>query len=227
MRSRTLALSLILFSLLIMPVSGFAYTSNICKGFSSCTSNEVGPFMGGISVACGNSGDCTLGDIMLVFANVGNWILGVIGGVVLLMYVVGGIYLLSSGGNPGRITKGKDYLKKSTLGLLIVFFAYAGINTLTTTLKTPSPDEPPVPPSACDQKQFVGHSCGPSKICVWQDTQTEGSYGTCMDACPATFGVNSGCFAFSEEALELGSGNYETCVVGLCPGDSLCCYTKN
>jgi hypothetical protein len=54
------------------------------------------------------------------------------------MYTIGGIYLLTSSGNSSQLQKGKDYMKVSTIGLLIVFFAYLGIMALKKVLETGS-----------------------------------------------------------------------------------------
>ncbi len=123
-------LALLGMTLALMPFPVFAYSSNICTAGSTCGANEVGVFMQGISLACGNTGDCTLNDIMLVFVNTGNYVVGLIGGIVLLMYIIGGVYFLTSAGNPERVKEGKKYLSISTIGLLIVMFSYLGIYAL-------------------------------------------------------------------------------------------------
>lgn len=137
MRIRLLAI----LTLLVLLPAGYASAavgSNICRGTTECTSAEVGTFMQGISVACGNLGTCSITDITQVFYNIGNFVLGIVGALVFLAYVVGGFYFLLSGG-PGIDQakfrqKGMDALKKSTLGLVIVFSAYAGLVTLKTIL---------------------------------------------------------------------------------------------
>ena len=83
-----------------------------------------------ISQGCGNLGDCTLEDILTVFMNIGNYVVGIIGAVVLLMYVVGGFYWLASAGRKEWVDKGKKYMTISTVGLLIVMFSYLGIYAL-------------------------------------------------------------------------------------------------
>lgn len=123
MKHKKIQTLLVLAFLLIVPITTNAYSSDICKS-TSCTNKEVGPFMQSISSACGNSGTCSLEDIMIVFANTGNYVIGLIGAVVLLMYIIGGIYFITSGGNAERRNKGKEYLKKSTIGLLIVMSAW-------------------------------------------------------------------------------------------------------
>lgn len=127
---RITGILLIFFSFSLLPLAGFAYSSNICKGTPSCSETEVGPFMKGITTQCGNSGNCSLEDILLVFANVGNFALGIVGALVLLMYVIGGFYMLTSGGDSGRVTTGKKYLTISTTGLVIVMVAYLAIIAL-------------------------------------------------------------------------------------------------
>lgn len=113
-----------------------AYQSDICQGESKCTQTEVGVFLKDISVACGNSGDCSLADIITVFVNIGNYVVGIIGAVALLMYVVGGFYWLASAGRTEWVSKGKKYMTISTIGLLIVIFSYLAILTLRNALKT-------------------------------------------------------------------------------------------
>lgn len=121
---------LLVLTLLVSPNVGQAYNSNICKSTTGCTEAEVGPFMSGISQGCGNLGDCTLDDILTVFINVGNYVVGIVGAVVLLMYIAGGFYWLASAGRKEWVDKGKKYMTISTTGLLIVMFSYLGIYAL-------------------------------------------------------------------------------------------------
>ncbi len=218
---------MILVSLTILPAGTLAYDSNICLS-SKCVASEVGPFMQGITSTCGNSGNCTLEDMMVVVANVGNWVLGIIGAVVLLMYTIGGIYMLSSGGNPGRVQTGKDYIKISTMGLIIVFVGYLGIttmsNVLTTSTGTPGVDA--ITPAQCAKGGFEGASCGTNKVC--RDKQ-------CMGACEAQFynppdvltkGV---CISFDPEEVGGVGGVKDEFTHGclpsgvLCGGTDMCC----
>ncbi len=54
-----------------------------------------------------------------------NAILGIIGSVSLVMFVFGGITMLTSMGNPEKMTKAKGILVGAILGLIIVFTSYA------------------------------------------------------------------------------------------------------
>jgi len=49
--------------------------------------------------------------------------LGIGGGIAFLASILGGFYLLTSAGNPGRINQGKKIIFYSGLGLLIIIFS--------------------------------------------------------------------------------------------------------
>lgn len=61
---------------------------------------------------------------VLIGRVIGN-ILGYVGAVALLMFVVGGLMWMTSAGNEQRVKKGKDILTWATMGLVIIFTAYA------------------------------------------------------------------------------------------------------
>lgn len=140
MRGSLALLGMTMVVLLLIPGTSFAYTSDICAtgGNNLCEESEVGPFMKDISVLCGNLGDCTLDDILTVFVNVGNYVVGIVGGVVLVMYVAGGFFWLASAGRDEWVKKGKQYMKVSTAGLLIVMFSYLAILALRSAITTGS-----------------------------------------------------------------------------------------
>lgn len=90
--------------------------------------------MQGITANCYNKGECQIEDFLAVFANVGNWIAGIIGIVVFALYVWGGFHLLLAGGSSERVQKGKTIMLTATIGLIIVFGAYIFVATLSCTL---------------------------------------------------------------------------------------------
>ena len=130
MKNRIIAAIVALILVAIPTRIAFAAGSNICA--STCARSEVGPFMYGISQACGNEGTCSLDDIQVVFNNVANYVLEIVAALVFLMYVIGGFFFLVSGlpGQEKLREKGKTALKTSTVGLVIVFGAYAFMHTL-------------------------------------------------------------------------------------------------
>ncbi len=103
-----------------------------------CNTCEIGDFMQGISAACGNTGDCTLTDIMSVVANIGNWILGIIALIVFVIYIYGGIKILMGGAHPDFEKQEKTAIKTATIGLIIVFVANLGLKSIEGLLKTGS-----------------------------------------------------------------------------------------
>lgn len=87
-----------------------------------------------IASKCYNTGDCQLTDVMTVVNNVGVFILGIVGALVFLMYTISGVRWIGAAYLPGgfdeNIKKGKDGLRIATIGLVIVFIAFAAITTL-------------------------------------------------------------------------------------------------
>jgi len=56
--------------------------------------------------------------------------LGIIGSLTLLAFVVGGFLWLTSAGSPERVKKGKDIMVWATIGVFIIFSAYAILRTV-------------------------------------------------------------------------------------------------
>ncbi|PJA45622.1 hypothetical protein CO174_02130 [Candidatus Uhrbacteria bacterium CG_4_9_14_3_um_filter_50_9] len=218
-------------SLLFVLMVAFAFAaptpvsaSDFCSGTSTCSIQEVGPFMQGISSVCGNNGDCTLGDILIVFTNVGNYIIGIIGAVVLLMYVVGGIYMLSSGGNSERVSKGKKYITVSTTGLLIVMFAYLGIQTLNNVIRGGSGALESY--AICEPPDVSGVSPTKKQACGYNQQCSD--EGVCMTICELNHIENTETWSCVDTSDGSVSGTYTGCVSNQCPGgDAIRCCKLN
>src|SRR3989338_5403556 len=96
---------------------------------SSCTGvgykwiNEPGATFGTVSL------DNPLGkgatDIPTLLGKIIQSVLGVVGSLALVMFIYGGTTWMLSGGNQERVTKGKQILIWATLGIIIIFSAYA------------------------------------------------------------------------------------------------------
>ncbi len=52
-------------------------------------------------------------------------ILGIVGSIALVMFIIGGFQWMTAGGNMEKVKKGRDTLVWATLGLVVVFAAYA------------------------------------------------------------------------------------------------------
>lgn len=87
--------------------------ANICPG---------GP---GSECQCRDTGQCSVDDVMQIFVNISTGILGIIGSVVLLMFVYGGFVWITSEGDPGRVNQGKQTVVNAVIGLALVLGAYA------------------------------------------------------------------------------------------------------
>lgn len=71
-----------------------------------------------------NSGNYTLNDFVAVIVNITDWILAISGSLALLGFIVGGAFLIFSGGNREYIDRGKRTLVGSIIGLFIVFSSF-------------------------------------------------------------------------------------------------------
>lgn len=80
--------------------------------------------------ACTISGNCTLCDFVTLAANISQLILSIIGGVVLGMFVLGGIMWLISAGSSERVQKGKQIITGSVIGLMITLGGYMAVNAV-------------------------------------------------------------------------------------------------
>jgi hypothetical protein len=82
-------------------------------------------------VPCGGEGDpCTFCDIYHLIGNIIDFILLIIIPLVLIALVVGAVYLLTSGGNPSRITTGKTIIWHAIAGLIIALIAWIIVYTI-------------------------------------------------------------------------------------------------
>lgn len=78
--------------------------------------------------ACTTSGNCTSCDFLTLAANLAQFILTLIGGIVVGMVVLGGVMLLLSAGSSERVQKGKSIIVGAFIGLAIVLGAYMAVN---------------------------------------------------------------------------------------------------
>lgn len=71
---------------------------------------------------------CQLEDFLLLFVNLVNLMLNILGSVALLAFVIGGVYWLLAAGNQSMIDKGKKILSGAVIGVIIVLGAWTLIN---------------------------------------------------------------------------------------------------
>lgn len=76
------------------------------------------------AIASCSGAECGLNDITQTAINISRWILGITGSLALLMFIYGGVVLLTSGGNQDRVAQGKQILTNALIGIVAVFAAY-------------------------------------------------------------------------------------------------------
>jgi hypothetical protein len=162
-------LTLFLFLLIVPAVALADAQTGVCTNGTK-TSTEVGVFMQGVCNECYDEGNCSIADIMTLVANVGNYILSIVASLVFLIYIIGGFFWIASHGDPAWVTKGKNYIRGATVGLVIILVAYTGVVTLKSAL--------------------VGQLSEGYVICAGDETESQicginsRCYGfSCIDAC--------------------------------------------
>jgi hypothetical protein len=96
-------------------------TSSTCPPEAVCLDNPLG-----------NSEAARSPQILI--GNIIRSVLGVIGSLALVMFIYGGITWMLSGGSLFKIIRGKRILIWATLGLMIIFSAYALVRFVITTV---------------------------------------------------------------------------------------------
>src|SRR3989344_1456643 len=98
-----------------------------------------------ILVPCGNApgpttfpcttNPCTINDFFALLNSIFNFIVYWIATpLAILMMTIGGIMLVISAGNPGLVSKGREILRWSAIGLVLVFCSWVIINFILVTL---------------------------------------------------------------------------------------------
>jgi hypothetical protein len=92
----------------------------------SAGSNSPGGSAGSESglVKCGVSRDCTICDIFILIRDIFNFALGLLAALAVLSIVIGGVYVLTSAGNSGRLSEGYGIITNAVIGLLLVMASF-------------------------------------------------------------------------------------------------------
>ncbi|PLX22066.1 hypothetical protein C0584_00890 [Candidatus Parcubacteria bacterium] len=88
----------------------------------------------GINSECLDQGNCTINQIVQTAVNITDILLGLSGSIALLYFVYGGVTFLISGGSAEKVTKGKQILINSIIGLIIIFSSFLIIQYTMTAL---------------------------------------------------------------------------------------------
>ncbi len=85
---------------------------------------------------CRDEGNCTLDDILQFVVNIGIFVLGISGSIILLIFFYGGMLWITARGKSEVVQHGKDAMIGAVIGLIIILGAYAGVTLLISILKT-------------------------------------------------------------------------------------------
>lgn len=114
-------------------------TASTATTLAPPTFNDIinqGLLKAGSSADCKSKGDCSITDMLQVVVNVMTLIFGISGSIFLLMFVLGGLTWMMSGGDAGSYKKGLDTLRDAVIGLIVVFGAYIAVNSLLSLVRT-------------------------------------------------------------------------------------------
>lgn len=177
-------------------------------------STEYGPFLCGVCQTCIDTGDCSLTDIMIVTGNTGNFLLGIVGSIALLIFVIGGVIILTSQGEKQKVAKGQQFMTAAAVGIAITLGAVLILRTTISTLTSGSPGSGSAGYAVCDGTND-GTTCGEASEC---------SGGICTGRCELTALETSLAYScVNPESVPEGN----SCIPNRCPGgaDNVCCDT--
>lgn len=111
--------------LLLIPVSSLSAAS-----FSLVPSS--------ISCLFSSTVTCNLCDLLTVAINASEFMIYALSAVTLLMFILGGVYMIIAAGNEQRVEKGRHILFAAVSGLVIVAFSWITVNTVVRLFTTKS-----------------------------------------------------------------------------------------
>ena len=165
-------------------------------------------------------GNCSIQHILLLANSIIKWAVAISGSIALLMYVLGGVWMIFSQGNSGRIERGKDIIVGTSVSLifilggwLIIQFALQSLGArpeyqLTTTTCGTNPDCPAT--QRCDPKT---HQC--VELCKLEKADQDPDHPW-------------QCLPFGEcGIISIENCSDPNCARNLClskPVDVVCCY---
>ncbi len=117
--------------LLILPLmTRAAVDPNLIKPDDTLPSAYCEADAGSILPKCTRCGDCELEDFVEMFVRLSTVMLGLLSAVALLMMVMSGFTIATSGGNPEKLESGKKAMQQTLIGAGLVLVAWLIINTL-------------------------------------------------------------------------------------------------
>jgi hypothetical protein len=148
---KLLIISLVVFSLI-----------GLCAIFSNYVLAQGGVDLTSISPI---KAEATTAGVSALIGNVIKILLGVTGSVAFVMFIYGGMFMLTSRGNPDMIKKGKDILIWAVIGLIVIFGSYVFVSFIITAITGGAGGGGNTSPSTTSQSACsseAGKSCVPN-----------------------------------------------------------------
>ena len=194
--------------------------------------------------ACTQSGNCGISDILAVFINLAEYLLGIVGAVALGYFVYGGFVFILSRGNKGEVDRAFGILRSAAIGIFIIFLSGVLVR-FTTQALTGGQSAIPTVGETCDpgtQKSStkgtglwlsIPGGTGPSGVympeglrCIEKETSATKAGAPCknLNDALAERGAAAGYTCMDVDTVKNG-----TCVRGLCSklgGQYACCVNR-
>jgi len=145
-------------------------------------------------------------DFYKILGGIIRYVMGFLGGLTLLVFMIGGFMWLTSAGNDEQVKKGTQTMVWAVIGIFIVFSSYAILNLVITGLTTDD---------GSSSANSIQNRC-----------TSKGEGWACMniEKCTADFSAANGDLTKKREMCETA----KTCEIGICPGGNeiVCCIGK-
>lgn len=139
----------------------------------------------GLLPACAEAGDCTLCDVVGVFINFAALITQWLGILAVLMFIIGGVFIIISAGNPERVKRGRQIITGTLIGSLLVVSGWLIINFSLAALLDADFEDVELFPAVTDSGESAGGgevwyelACTP----VYQDCSGAADGSSCSDS---------------------------------------------
>lgn len=113
--------------------SSFYSATGSCRLTDDSSSSEAGGWLTIVPKDCQDKDGCDICEVSKIFTNAANLIAGAVSAVALLMFILGGLFWIFSGGVESRVETGKKILLGTVSGLALVFVAWFGVNVIVRT----------------------------------------------------------------------------------------------
>ena len=186
-KNRKILFLLVLICLLVLTASPVWAIKIKCESGDEVECPETTGIFAGLSLnPCRCCGDCELNDFLRLGINIGKIILSWSGVALLVVFIVGGIMWMTSGGAAEKISQGKKWITNGVVGLIIILFAYTFISWLGGVLQVGEKKKLEFEVEVKKEPQKVEEKKGPAeeklKTCV-APTKDPASWWTAKNPC--------------------------------------------